>query len=144
MFDLSVTIQSVPGFALNRGHTQVQHAFQSEQGSFVDRWLRHRRAPTVLVPALVAALLLFGSTSSIYLRHDDDSVDKVRLALDTSDGYRFDALPELVTSVEDDRTLAGGPLLLRLPPRRLLVRVERPAGWNSEVAEVSPRPWWRV
>jgi hypothetical protein len=122
----------------------LARAFQSEQGSFVDRWLRHRRAPTVLVPVLIAALLLFGSTSSIYLRHDDDSVDQVQLALETSDGYRFDVLPELVTSVEDDRTLAGGPLLLRLPPRRLLVHVEQPAGWDSQVAAVSPRPWRRV
>ena len=122
----------------------LARAFQSEQGSIVDRWLRHRRASTVLVPVLVAALLLFGSTSSVYLNHDDASVDQVRLALETTDGYRYDALPELATSLEDDHPLAGGPLLLRLPPQQLLVRVERPAGWNSEVAAISPRPWRRV
>jgi len=122
----------------------LARAFQSEQGTIVDRWLRHRRASIVLVPVLVAALLLFGSTSSVYLNHDDASVDQVRLALETTDGYRYDALPELATSLEDDHVLAGGPLLLRLPPQQLLVRVERPAGWNSEVAAVSPRPWRRV
>lgn len=121
----------------------VAKAFQSEQGSIVDRWLRHRRAATVLAPVLVAVLLLFGSTSSIYLSHDNDSVDQVRVALNTSDGYRFDAIPVLATSVEDGRTLAGGPLLLRLPPRRLSVSVEQPAGWTTRVAEVSPRPWRR-
>ncbi len=106
-------------------------AFEDEQGSLVDRWLRHRRASKVLVPLLVAALLLFASTSSIYLRHDDDAVELARLALETSRGYRFDAVPELATSIEDGRTLAGGPLLLRLPPRRLLVRLEQTSGWPS-------------
>lgn len=117
--------------------------FQSERGSIVDRWLRHKRTATVLVPLLVAALLLFASTSSIYLNHDDSSVDEVRMALTTSEGYPFDAIPVLATSVEDNHTLAGGPLLFRLPPRRLYVSVERPAGWKARMAKLAPRPWRR-
>jgi hypothetical protein len=91
------------------------------------------------------AVLLFFTTSSIYLAHDDDSSEAVSIAVETSNGFSFPPLPVLSTSPAQNRRLAGGPLFLFPPPGALLLRVEQPVGSMLPGGNViAPRPWRRV
>lgn len=125
--------------------TYVAKSVKSEKGSVVERGLRNRHAKGVLLSFFIAAVVLFFTTSSIYLTHDGDSTEAVNLSVETTSGLSFPPIPALATSPSEGRTLAGGPMFLFPPPGELLLRVDQPVGWALPGSNViKPRPWTRV
>lgn len=119
---------------------------KSERGSIFERWLRHRNAKGILMMALMASIVLFSTTSSVYLEDNSPDVDAVGLSVETSDGLPFPRLPQLATSKEAGDKLDGGPIFMFPPPFELRLNVDRPIGWSLEDGDevVRPRPWKRV
>lgn len=114
---------------------------KSEKTSVVERWLRHRRAKSVLMSVLAASVLLFATTGSIYLQDDGPANTSVRLAVLMEGDIPFPPVRELVSSAEHDR-IAGGPFFFFPPPGDLRLRVEEPIGWGLKQDEpIRPLPW---
>jgi hypothetical protein len=123
----------------------MQSVPRREQGSWSERWLRHRHARRLLVPLLIVAVVLMSSTTSLYLAVDPEGADAADIAVETPQSYRWSPMPGLSVSASKGRTLAGGPVFFELPPP-LTLRVIDPEG--SRVVErkssVRPRPWRSV
>jgi len=124
--------------------TYAARTVNTEKGSILERWLRHRRAKGVLISLLVSSALLFSTTGSIYLSDDDLSGDSVKVAVQTSAGTPFPPLPGLSTS-ETGGKLGGGPFFLFPPPGELKLQLDEPIGWSlKEDLPIRPRPWRSV
>jgi len=121
--------------------TYAARTVRSDNGSIIEKWLRHRRAKGALVSLFVASLLVFSSTSSIYMRDDSGTGETIRVAVRTADGLDFSPRHELIISAEKSG-LGGGPVFLFPPPSELWLRIEEPAGWTlKEDGPLRPRPW---
>ncbi len=117
-------------------------AIGRERSTLMERLFRHRWAKAVLTGLLAGAAVLFATTSSLYLTHDGDSQDSINLSVETPAGHKF---PDLVTSPEDGKVLAGGPIFMFPPPHELILKVGQPAGWRLTKNQiVRPRPWKRL
>ncbi|NNK99309.1 MAG: hypothetical protein HKO88_09675, partial [Xanthomonadales bacterium] len=119
---------------------------KSEKGSIVERLLRRRNARSVLMMVLLASIVLFSTTSSVYLEDNSPDASAVGLSVRTSDGLPFPRLPQLTTSKETGDKLDGGPIFMFPPPLELRLNVDRPIGWSlkDSVEVVRPRPWKQV
>lgn len=119
---------------------------KSEKGSIIERWLRHRNARSTLIMLLLASVVLFSTTSSVYLEDNSPDANEIGLSVETRDGLPFSRMPRLATSKETGDKLDGGPVFMFPPPLELHLSVDRPIGWgmDDDVEVVRPRPWKRV
>lgn len=125
--------------------TYAAKTVKSEKSSLIERWLRHRHAKGVLVSLLIAAAILFSTTSSIYLTDDGQSDQEVKLLVQAGKDTSFPPLSELSTSRAKNKKLDGGPIFRFPPPAQLHLQIEQPAGWSLRKHDVvQPRPWRRV
>ena len=124
--------------------TYAAKTVKSEKGSRLERWLRHRYAKGALTALLVASVLLFSTTSSIYLEDKTGQGNAVRLSVLTNENLPFSPRHELVTSTEGG-TLDGGPIFLFPPPDELRLHLDQPVGWSlADSNPIRPRPWRSV
>jgi hypothetical protein len=124
--------------------TYAANSVKSEKTPLIERWLRHRHAKGVLISSLVATVLLFSITNSIYLDDNRPSGGTVRVAVETNGETPFPSLPELTTS-DSEGKLGGGPFFLFPPPATLRFQLKEPMGWNlKEDGPIRPRPWRSV
>jgi hypothetical protein len=118
---------------------------KSEKASFIERWLRHRRAKGALISILTASVLLFFTTGSIYLENKKSLDANFQLSVLTMENdILFSPLSKLKTST-DDGGLVGGPFFIFPPPGKLRLRLDEPTHWSLENEE--PRkvfPWKSV
>jgi len=121
--------------------TYAAKTVKSEKTSILERWLRHRLAKGALLSMLIASVLLFSTTGSIYLKDDGPSDTTVKLAVLTTGDVPFSPIHELTTSTDDGK-LGGGPYFLFPPPGALSLRLEEPMGWSlKQDKPIHPRPW---
>ncbi|MEN8180056.1 MAG: CHAT domain-containing protein [Pseudomonadota bacterium] len=124
--------------------TFAARTVKSEKGSFLERWLQHRYARAVLMSLFLASVVLFFTTSSIYLTDDGPPGETVQLAVLTSAGTAFPQRQELITSPTEGK-LDGGPIFLFPQPKELELRLDQPTGWSLTNKEpIRPRPWRSV
>ena len=109
---------------------------KNEKEPILERWLRHRNAKDVLLTMLVASVVLFFTTHSIYLTHDSPYMDEIRLSIETEDNRPLTFRPEISTSSGEGDKLGGGPFFaLPLPFKRLKLGVSQPDGWKLKAGK---------
>jgi hypothetical protein len=117
--------------------------YQSEQDSLIERLMRYRHTRKILWVSCAALLGLWATTNSVYFILDHEDMESVNISVWTSEDETWKEFPQLLMTRADGRTLAGGPVLFRLPPGHLFLRVEDPVGWRvrDELETIQPRPW---
>ncbi len=97
--------------------------------SFVDKCLRHSRARWCIAFLLCLSVTLLATTSSVYLKLDDESAESIDVVLESSADSHWRTRRTLTVS-RPDNLIAGRPGITLRPPDELTVRVAAPAEWS--------------
>jgi hypothetical protein len=124
------------GFLWSRWKKQLDVV---EQSTLFDRILHHRDARNIMGSLCLVAVILAGTTNSIYLSGKFDNTEAITFKLESSDGTQWGPTLKLPAGGE---TLSGKPVFFSFAPRDLTLKMSGPDSYTIAEDQLKPHPIW--